>query len=164
MKSKLLKAAGLIGALTLVSRILGMIRDIASAHHFGTTWQWDAFIYAFMLPNFLRRLVGEGALSSAFIPVYTQLIQKEGEAAAFRFVNVIFTLLATTLVGFLGIAEVILFFLVRIPSPSARRSSHCSPSRGSLSLSFFHLAGCARHRDPQFASPLFFALAGPHHS
>ncbi len=116
MKSKLLKAAGLIGALTLASRILGMIRDIASAHHFGTTWQWDAFIYAFMLPNFLRRLVGEGALSSAFIPVYTQLIQKEGEASAFRFVNVVFTLLTTTLVSFLGIAEIILFFLVRIPS------------------------------------------------
>ena len=77
MKAKLLKAAGIIGALTLVSRILGMTRDILSAKGFGTSWQWDAFIYAFMLPNFMRRLVGEGALTSAFIPVYTDLREKK---------------------------------------------------------------------------------------
>ena len=116
MKSKLLKAAGIIGALTLVSRILGMIRDIVSANSFGTTWQWDAFIYAFMLPNFMRRLVGEGALSSAFIPVYAQVVEREGEEAGFRFVNVVFTLLFWSLIGFLVAIEVLLFFLLKIPS------------------------------------------------
>ncbi len=116
MKLKLLKAAGMIGALTLLSRILGMIRDIASAHHFGTSWQWDAFIYAFMLPNFLRRLVGEGALSSAFIPVYADLVQKEGRDAGLRFANVIFTILTASLIGFVLAAELILFFLVKTPS------------------------------------------------
>ena len=113
MKKKLLKAAGIIGALTLVSRILGMIRDIVSAKGFGTTWQWDAFIYAFMLPNFMRRIVGEGALTSAFIPTYAEIIQKEGKEAAFRFANVIFTLLFWGLIGFLVITEIVLFFLLK---------------------------------------------------
>ncbi len=115
-KSHLLKAAGLIGGLTLISRILGMIRDILSAKDYGTTWQWDAFIYAFMLPNFMRRLVGEGALSSAFIPVYTQTREKEGHEAATRFANVIFTLLVWFLVLFLLVAEVAIFFLLKFPS------------------------------------------------
>lgn len=114
-KKKLLKAAGVVGLLTLASRILGMIRDIVSAKSFGTTWQWDAFIYAFMLPNFMRRLVGEGALSSAFIPVYAEIREKEGEEAAFRFGNVIFTLLFFFLVAFLLLVETGLFFLLKGP-------------------------------------------------
>ena len=113
MKSKLLKAAGIIGGLTLVSRILGMIRDIVSAKSFGTTWQWDALIYAFMLPNFMRRLVGEGAVTSAFIPVYAEIKEKQGEAAAFQFGKVIFTLLFWGLVFFLGLLEMVLIFLLK---------------------------------------------------
>lgn len=105
----------MIGGLTLVSRILGMVRDIVSANEFGTSWQWDAFIYAFMLPNFMRRLVGEGALSSAFIPVYSELREKEGEEAAFRFGNTVFTALSWFLVLFLLVAEGVLFFLLRAP-------------------------------------------------
>ena len=116
MKAKLLKAAGIIGALTLVSRILGMTRDILSAKGFGTTWQWDAFIYAFMLPNFMRRLVGEGALTSAFIPVYTDIREKKGEEAAFQFANVIYTLLFWGLLGFLVVVAGALFLLQKIPS------------------------------------------------
>ncbi len=110
-KLNLLKAAGLIGLLTLVSRVLGMIRDIVSAQRFGTSWQWDAFIYAFMLPNFMRRLVGEGALSSAFIPVYAELIQKEGKASADRFANIVFTLLFLGLAAFLLLIQGLLFFV-----------------------------------------------------
>lgn len=116
MKLKLLKAAVIIGGLTLVSRILGLIRDIVSAKDFGTTWQWDAFIYAFMLPNFMRRLVGEGALTSAFIPVYAEIVEKQGEESAFRFAHVIFTLLFWGLIGFLLAAQAVLFFLLKSAS------------------------------------------------
>ena len=113
MKSRLLKAAGLIGGLTLISRILGMSRDILSAKSFGTTWQWDALIYAFMLPNFMRRLVGEGAISSAFIPIYAEVMEKEGEPAAFRFGNIVFTLLSCGLIGFLAFLEFFLFLALK---------------------------------------------------
>ena len=122
LKAKLLKAAGIIGALTLVSRILGMTRDILSAQGFGTTWQWDAFIYAFMLPNFVRRLVAEGALTSAFIPVFTEIKEKEGEPAAFHFANVICTLLFWGLVVLLLLVEAGLVFFTKSPhlSPTVR--------------------------------------------
>ncbi|MEI7752639.1 MAG: lipid II flippase MurJ, partial [Candidatus Omnitrophota bacterium] len=71
-----MKAAAVVGVMTLVSRILGLIRDIVSAKTFGTSWQWDAFLYAFMLPNLFRRIVGEGGLTSAFIPVYNEVAAK----------------------------------------------------------------------------------------
>lgn len=113
MRLKLLKVAGIVGGLTLVSRILGMIRDIVSAKSFGTTWQWDALIYAFMLPNFMRRLVGEGAITSAFIPVYAEIKEKKGEEAAFRFGKVIFTFLFWGLIFFLGLVELVLILLLK---------------------------------------------------
>ena len=53
-----MKAAGVVALMTLIGRILGLVRDIVSAKTFGTSWQWDAFLYAFMLPN-LFRLGGE---------------------------------------------------------------------------------------------------------
>ena len=107
-KKHLVKAAATLGSMTLVSRILGMVRDIVSANAFGTTWQWDAFLYAFMIPNFLRRIVGEGAFSSAFIPVYNDLLEKEGQKAAFKFANACLSVLMTVLAVFIILAEFVL--------------------------------------------------------
>ncbi len=107
-KKHLLEAAGLMGAMTLCSRILGMIRDVVSAKNFGTSWQWDAFLYAFMLPNFFRKLVGEGALSSAFIPVYSETLSQKGKDEAFRFAQVTLTLLIVVLAAFLLVMELVL--------------------------------------------------------
>lgn len=119
-KKTLIKAAGTVGLMTLTSRILGMIRDIVTAGRFGTSWQWDAFIYAFMLPNFLRRLVGEGALSNAFIPVYSKVLHTRSKEAAFRFANVITTVLASSLVLFLLVVEVLLSWLYQADFLSPR--------------------------------------------
>ena len=113
-KHRVIRAAGLIGLWTFCSRILGMIRDVVSARSFGTSWQWDAFIYAFMIPNFFRRLVGEGALSSAFIPVYSETVQKKGQDEAFRFANVALTVLAGGLLVFLFIIELVLHGLLQL--------------------------------------------------
>ncbi|MDD5218079.1 MAG: murein biosynthesis integral membrane protein MurJ [Candidatus Omnitrophica bacterium] len=109
----LVKATGLIGILTLVSRVLGLIRDIVSARSFGTSWQWDAFIYAFQIPNFFRRLVGEGALSPAFIPVYSECFEQKGKEMAFRFANVTMTFLAVMFTVFLIVLEISLSFLTQ---------------------------------------------------
>ena len=88
-KSKLLKSAFLVATMILFSRVLGLWRDIVSAKIFGLSWAWDAFLYAFMVPNFFRRVVGEGALASAFIPVYNDIRAKQGEAEAFRYANLV---------------------------------------------------------------------------
>lgn len=93
-KLALLQHARQVGSLTLASRVVGMFRDIVNAGLFGTGMVWDAFVYAFMIPNFLRGLVAEGALSSAFIPIYTQVKKESGMQAAFHFGRLIMNGLA----------------------------------------------------------------------
>ena len=66
------RAAGIVGVATLLSRILGYVRDMVLASFFGAGMAADAFIAAFRIPNLLRRLFGEGSLSVAFVPVFTE--------------------------------------------------------------------------------------------
>lgn len=79
--SKMLKSSGGIGAATLSSRVLGLVRDQSFAAFMGTHGVAAAFSYAFMVPNLFRRLLGEGALTAAFIPIFKAKEKKEGEAA-----------------------------------------------------------------------------------
>ena len=74
--------AKLIGGLTLVSRITGLAREIVAGHYLGTGLVASAFTVAFTIPNLFRKLFGEGALSAAFIPLYSQAIRREEIAAA----------------------------------------------------------------------------------
>jgi len=89
----LLRAVAVVGSMTGVSRILGLVREWLMAYYFGTSLQKSAFDVAFRIPNLFRRLFGEGALSAAFIPVYSETRSKEGEAVANR--------LASRIAGFL---------------------------------------------------------------
>ena len=74
----LLKAGGTIGGLTLVSRILGFAREMMFARVMGATSAAEVFIWAFQLPNLLRRLLGEGAFSQGFVPLFARRIGKQG--------------------------------------------------------------------------------------
>ena len=82
--ARVTRAAGVVGLATLVSRILGYVRDMVIASFFGAGLASDAFIAAFRIPNFLRRLFGEGSLSIAFIPVFSDVLHKQGRAEAIR--------------------------------------------------------------------------------
>lgn len=89
---------------TLGSRLLGLLRDILIFAALGTSIWNAAFLLAFTLPNLFRRLLGEGALSSAVVPVFTDVLKKEGQEAAFDFFNqvllrVCLVLLAIVLAG-----------------------------------------------------------------
>jgi len=90
-------ALGTVGASTLASRVLGLLRDMAMAHFFGTGMVAEAFYVAFMIPNLLRRLVGEGSLTVAFIPVFTKLKQERGEDEAKEVLASFFTLMTMVL-------------------------------------------------------------------
>jgi putative peptidoglycan lipid II flippase len=68
------RAAGVVGLATLLSRIFGYVRDMVLASFFGAGMAADAFIAAFRIPNLLRRLFGEGSLSMAFVPVFTEAL------------------------------------------------------------------------------------------
>jgi putative peptidoglycan lipid II flippase len=96
--SRVVKAAGVVGAATLASRILGFIRDAVIAWFFGAGFSSDAFIAAFRIPNLLRRLFAEGSLSSAFIPVFMEYTVKQGQAEAFHLARSAFRLLGVVLI------------------------------------------------------------------
>ncbi len=87
--SKMLKASGAIAFATLLSRILGMVREMAYYHFMGTTWVNDAFQYAFTIPNLFRRLLGEGALTAAFIPIFKEKEKRHGEIEMWRAANAV---------------------------------------------------------------------------
>ncbi|MCB0345512.1 MAG: murein biosynthesis integral membrane protein MurJ, partial [Bdellovibrionales bacterium] len=79
--SKVARATGVVSLMTLLSRILGLIRDMAIAGFFGAGRTTDAFFVAFKVPNLLRRLVAEGSLSTAFVPIFVEEREKSHEAS-----------------------------------------------------------------------------------
>jgi len=72
MSKALLKSTGIVSGMTLISRVLGFVRDMIYAQLFGAGAGTDAFFVAFRIPNFMRRLFAEGAFSQAFVPVFSQ--------------------------------------------------------------------------------------------
>ena len=100
----LLKSTAAFGSVTVVSRITGLIRDIIFAQIIGSTIVADAFFVAFRIPNFFRRIFGEGAFSAAFIPVYTQKKMSAPAAEVRGFLDLVsgrlaLALLTLTLIG-----------------------------------------------------------------
>ena len=80
-RMNLLKALATTSSMTLLSRILGFLRDALTAHTFGAGGLTDAFVVAFRLPNLLRRLFAEGAFAQAFVPILAEYRNREGEDA-----------------------------------------------------------------------------------
>ncbi|MGB5605901.1 MAG: murein biosynthesis integral membrane protein MurJ [Gammaproteobacteria bacterium] len=99
MSHKLLKNTLIVGAMTLLSRILGLVRDIVLARWFGADAGMDAFFVAFKIPNFLRRLFAEGAFSQAFVPIISEYRAQRPQAEVVVLVNRV----AGTLLGVLSL-------------------------------------------------------------
>jgi putative peptidoglycan lipid II flippase len=102
----LLKSASLISALTILSRVFGYVRDSRIAYLLGAGTLADAYTTAYRIPNLLRRLVGEGAVSAAFIPVFSRYIADKKKDDAWEFANTMLTLItmfltAVTVTGIL---------------------------------------------------------------
>ena len=85
----MLKASGAMAAATLLSRVLGLMREQAYMFFLGTTWVNDAFQYAFTVPNLFRRLLGEGALTAAFIPIFKEKEKTHGEIEMWKASNAV---------------------------------------------------------------------------
>lgn len=86
MSKKLLKSGLIVSVMTLISRVLGLIRDVVIAQFMGAGTGADVFFFANKIPNFLRRLFAEGAFAQAFIPVLTEVHEKQGEDAMRDFI------------------------------------------------------------------------------
>ena len=82
---RILKHAGTITFFTFASRILGAARDLVIANYFGAGWVTDAFVQAFTIPNVLRRLTAEGSMTLSFLPLYTEIREKNDPHVAKKF-------------------------------------------------------------------------------
>lgn len=85
------RAAGIVSLAVVGSRVLGLVRELVFAAMFGAGKYLDSFLAAFQIPNLLRDLFAEGALSTAFTTTFTKTLAKEGEAQAWRLANLLFT-------------------------------------------------------------------------
>ena len=81
MSAKLLKSGLIVSFMTLISRVLGLVRDVVVANFVGAGAAADVFFFANRIPNFLRRLFAEGAFSQAFVPVLAEVKAKHGDDA-----------------------------------------------------------------------------------
>src|SRR5213593_1599858 len=100
--SQMLKSSGAMGIATMTSRILGLVREQVYFWFMGTGAVASAFIFAFTIPNLFRRLLGEGALTAAFIPIFKAKEKTEGEAEMWRSANAVISamvLVATAIIA-----------------------------------------------------------------
>jgi putative peptidoglycan lipid II flippase len=118
----MLKSSGAMALATLTSRLLGMLREMAYASFMGVGWVTDAFMLAFMIPNLFRRLLGEGALTAAFIPVFKEKEKLAGEKEMWRAANAVISgsVLVTCAIVLLGLGGI----SVALPLVERAKPSH----------------------------------------
>jgi putative peptidoglycan lipid II flippase len=90
---RMMREGGKLSLLTMISRVLGLMREMTRAAFMGTGWLADAFAVAFTLPNFLRRLFAEGSMTAAFIPTFTGYLAEKDEGQTKEFLSAVFTVL-----------------------------------------------------------------------
>ena len=105
-KRQILKSASIISIITVVSRILGYVRDQRLTLLLGTTGLADSFVLAYRIPNVLRRLVGEGSMTASFIPVFTDYMRNRSREETWAFANRLFWTFSAVLAALtvLGVA------------------------------------------------------------
>jgi putative peptidoglycan lipid II flippase len=96
-RSRILRNTAIFSVATGFSRIAGLVREIVAASLFGTTVQASAFTIAFQVPNLLRALVADAALSAAFVPVFTELLEQNKKREAYQLAGALFGLILTVL-------------------------------------------------------------------
>lgn len=117
----LLRALATISSLTLISRILGFVRDFVIARTFGAGAATDAFFVAFRLPNLLRRMFAEGAFSQAFVPILAEYRNRQGEAEAHTLINRVSTVLGlvVALISLVGVLAAPVIVYISAPGFAA---------------------------------------------
>src|SRR5882757_7958038 len=106
-----------VGGFTLLSRLTGFGRDLALASILGAGVVNDAFVVAFRLPNQFRAIFGEGAFNSAYVPTYSRVLVRHGDASATLFASRILTLLVISQLALLGFAYARAPFMVQLIAP-----------------------------------------------
>ena len=126
-RRELARAASVLGGLTLASRVTGLLRDVVIGALFGASPSADAFFIAFRIPNLFRRVVAEGATSTAIVPVLTSYREREGPRAALRAAGAIgivsaIVLAGTSLLGSLFAGPIVGLFAPGFTADPAKRA------------------------------------------
>src|SRR5699024_7829833 len=116
-KGGLLASAMVVSAMTLLSRVMGLVRDVVLARFLGVSAGTDAFFVAFRIPNFLRRLFAEGAFNQAFVPVLTEYKEQGPKAAAKELVDRVAGTLGFSLVTVTALGVMFAPFLIVLFAP-----------------------------------------------
>jgi putative peptidoglycan lipid II flippase len=114
---KIARAAGTVSIAVLVSRLLGLVREQVFAGFFGAGYAYDAFVVAFRIPNLLRDLFAEGALSAAFVTVFTDYQQNQGPERTWRLANNVITCLCLVVGGITVVGILASYRLVDLMAP-----------------------------------------------
>jgi putative peptidoglycan lipid II flippase len=114
---KLYRSFATVGGLTMISRVLGFVRDILIAAVLGTGAVADAFFVAFRFPNLFRRLFGEGAFNAAFVPLFAKRLEGEGAESARRFAEDAMAGLVFVLVLLTAVAQITMPWLMYVLAP-----------------------------------------------
>ena len=117
MPAKILKSVSVIGAMTLLSRVTGLIRDVLFANLLGDKAVADVFLVAFRVPNFFRRIFAEGAFSAAFVPVFTEYRLQQDDVETTRFLELLLGRFSLILIVFSALGVVFAPQLVGILAP-----------------------------------------------
>ncbi|WP_426414849.1 murein biosynthesis integral membrane protein MurJ [Aestuariirhabdus sp. LZHN29] len=116
-ESGLLRSSAVVGVMTMLSRVLGLVRDVVIASYFGSKAEADAFFVAFKIPNFLRRLFAEGAFSQAFVPVLSEYKSQRGRDQVKELVDSVAGSLAGVLVTVTALGVLAAPVLVMVFAP-----------------------------------------------
>lgn len=164
MSRQLLKSTAVISAMTLLSRVLGFLRDIIIARVFGAGFEADAFFVAFRIPNFMRRLFAEGSFAQAFVPVLSEYREQRPEAEVRDLINSITGVLGSilaliTLLGVLAAPWLVFAFAPGFSGDPSRYDLTVSLLRLTfpylLFISLTALAGAILNSFGRFAVPAF---------
>lgn len=112
-----MKGASLVGGFTAISRVFGLLRDMVIARYFGASPATDAFFVAFRIPNTLRRLFAEGALTISFIPLFKEALVKEGKGEAKKISDITFTFLSLVVVSVVVVSIIFSPLIVSLIAP-----------------------------------------------
>lgn len=127
----------MIGGFTSISRVLGLVRDFLTAGFFGTSLPISAFVVAFRIPNLFRALFGEGALSSAFVPVFVAARKSEGDEKAWTLARKVISLVGLVLVCVVAAGVLGLTFFMHRPGLGEKAAMILPLARIMLPYLFF---------------------------
>ncbi len=145
-KAQIARAAGLVMALFVVSRILGLLREMVISHQFGTGGDLDAYLAAFRLPDILFQIVAGGALASAFIPTFSARLARQDERGAWQLASAIINLVLILTSAAAALAALLAPWLV-----SAVIAPGFDPQRQALTVELMRL---------MLITPVIFGVSG----